>query len=173
MNQEQPGVLATWKTYIDSLAGESDRGVALAVAAAFEGETRSILQAVMVEGSGTNALLSGPLASFSARISACHALGLINDEERNSLTLIREIRNHFAHQWAQATFAAPEVEPRCRKLPVRRSPESLSARDHFISGAGGLLFYLIERSRHATRPQPGWWTRLGAQASGQAEPYTD
>lgn len=170
MNPNRPGVLTTWKTYVDALAGESDRGVALAIAAAFEDQTRTILQAVMVEASSTNALLSGPLASFSARISACHALGLINDQERDSLTLIREIRNHFAHQWAGADFEVPEVELRCRKLPVRRSPKSYMPRDHFISGAGDLLFSLIDRSRHVPKPAARWWARLGAQPSDRVDP---
>ena len=62
----------------------------------------------------------GPLATFSARIDAAHAFGLITDSERRDLDLIRQIRNAFAHvslgSLADISFNLPAVRTRCLQL---------------------------------------------------------
>jgi len=42
---------------------------------------------------------SGPLGTFSARIKASFALGLITQDQCADLDYLRKIRNAFAHQW--------------------------------------------------------------------------
>jgi hypothetical protein len=65
-----------------------------------EEQLRQVLLAFMLENRNTVELLDGanaPLGTFSARIAACSAFGLISDVETHDLTLIRRIRNDFAH----------------------------------------------------------------------------
>ncbi len=154
MTSEARGVLETLKTYLDSLASESDRGVALAVAAAFEEELGTILRAHMIEGKESDALLSGVLASFASRIGACHALGLIDTSQRSALTSIREIRNLFAHRWISIDFGTPEIDGLVRTLPLTRPTTYAAARDHFTAAVSELLFLLIEQGRRTRRAVP-------------------
>lgn len=40
---------------------------------------------------------TGPLSTFSSKISLCRALGLFGEEVRHDLQILRKIRNDFAH----------------------------------------------------------------------------
>lgn len=92
---------------------ESDRSAAIVAAAMLDDAlkcllTRRLVPAVSRERSiveGANA----PLATFSARIDACHQLGLVSRQLARDLHLIRKIRNHFAHNALVAGFDARPV----------------------------------------------------------------
>jgi DNA-binding MltR family transcriptional regulator len=47
---------------------------------------------------------NSPLSSFSARIKASYCLGLITKEEKESLEIIRKIRNMIAHDLTNSDF---------------------------------------------------------------------
>ena len=155
-------MLAKLKAYFNSLVGESDRGIALGLAASFEEELGAILRAHMLDDRATTGLLAGPLGSFAARISACHALGLITTAEQKALTVIRDIRNYFAHNWDAAGFDDPFVETRCRRLMLSRAITSLRTKDRFLEVCSELLFLMIERGQEVPRTRPGWWISASA-----------
>ena len=58
----------------------------------------------------------GPLSSFSQRTAMARAYGYISRKRYDDLTLIRQVRNHFAHHPLDATFASPKVATLCIKL---------------------------------------------------------
>jgi mannitol operon repressor len=59
---------------------------------------------------------NAPLGTFSARIDASHALGLITDHEEHELHLIRKVRNEFAHSKHGTTFNDQKIGDLCRAL---------------------------------------------------------
>jgi mannitol operon repressor len=54
----------------------------------------------------------GAMSSFSSRIMACHAMGLISDDERTECNTIRKVRNEFAHL-ARKSLADKDIESLC------------------------------------------------------------
>lgn len=64
------------------LSKESDRGKVLLATGYLEQMLKDILRSYFIEGVSSDALFeNGALATFSARAAACHALGLISDDE--------------------------------------------------------------------------------------------
>src|SRR5205807_2976301 len=59
---------------------------------------------------------TGPLSSFSQRITVAYAFGFINKQYYDDLTCIRRIRNHFAHHPLETTFTTKEVSDLAQKL---------------------------------------------------------
>jgi DNA-binding MltR family transcriptional regulator len=51
----------------------------------------------------------GPLSSFSAKIDLSYALQVIDKRMRDDLTIIRKIRNQFAHSMSLVNFVSPEI----------------------------------------------------------------
>jgi hypothetical protein len=86
-----------------------DRGLVLSLAAFAEDALGSLLQAFMVPSEATKQLLDGfnaPLGTFSARIKACLALGLITKHQYDDLEHLRKIRNEFAHHWRHISLSS-------------------------------------------------------------------
>jgi hypothetical protein len=80
---------------------ESPRGIILTAAAYLDDRLGEMLKAFLVENAGAIKLTDGfnaPLGTFSSRIAAAFALGLISSKEYDMLELFREIRNKYAHE---------------------------------------------------------------------------
>jgi DNA-binding MltR family transcriptional regulator len=89
-----------------------DRGLVLSLAAFAEDALGSLLREFMVPSEATKLLLEGfnaPLGTFSARIKACLALGLIAKDQYNDLERLRKIRNEFAHHWRHVDLSSQSV----------------------------------------------------------------
>ncbi len=102
-----------------TLVGETDRGVSLVSAAYLGEELRLLLSKMFVDSPKiVNALFesNGPLATFSSRIDLAFATGLLSQESHRLLHLIRKIRNDFAHQHQDMSFADEAMTARCREL---------------------------------------------------------
>jgi mannitol operon repressor len=107
--------------YLEIIKRESPRGMVLVSCGFLEQQLRDVLAASMRDGSHVGDLLDGasaPLGTFSARIAATYALGLITENEHHDLTLLRRIRNDFAHDIA-TTFETQSVIDRCKKLRMK------------------------------------------------------
>jgi mannitol operon repressor len=144
--------------FVAELSRESVRGKVLIATGFIEHQLRNVLAAFLVEGTDAARLLDGPnapLGSFSARICACHALGLITDDENHDLELIRKIRNEFAHK-TQVSFDLPNVRDRCTALRLRapdyESPEKgkviVSPSGQFQTSAVAIIMNLINRPHY-------------------------
>jgi hypothetical protein len=100
---------------------ESPRGMVLTLSGFLEEALERILTAFLCENADTATLFEGaraPLGSFSAKITTCHALGLITDKERDDLDIIRGIRNDFAHH-VSASFDVDSIRDRTRNLGLK------------------------------------------------------
>jgi mannitol operon repressor len=117
LKKNYPHLIAFWP-FLQTLQNESHRGVVLISCGFLEEQLKQVLLAFMLDDKKALDLIDGgnaPLGTFSSRISATYMLALISDEEYRDLTLIRKIRNDFAHEVA-TTFETQSVIGRCKEL---------------------------------------------------------
>lgn len=120
-----------WHRLTEEFLLESDRGAALVAAALLDANLEDLLRAFMVpDQREVEYLLGSNLQSLGARVRACYCLGLLSEDECNDLRIIKEIRNHFAHNLL-VSFEDQAVQKRCadlriihRVLPLERRPKS-------------------------------------------------
>ncbi|EKD28375.1 MAG: putative mannitol operon repressor [uncultured bacterium] len=101
------------------LQSETDRGLPLVASALIDKKLLATLQSFFCIGKAANHLLidnNAPLGSFSSRIEACFALGLIDEFEYKEISLIRKIRNEFAHSLHGFSFKNEKVIGWCSNL---------------------------------------------------------
>ena len=70
--------------FLDDFNRETERGAALAAAAFLDTLLERVLVAFLIQNDSNSNLTKGfnaPLGTFSARIAACHAMGLISEQE--------------------------------------------------------------------------------------------
>lgn len=148
--------------WLDLLNKESERGQVLISAGFLEQQLKEILRAFMIDNGGASELFNGgnaPLATFSSRIAACFALGLITDGEHHDISLIRKIRNEFAHD-VHTSFATQSVAHRCAELIARAKGDDVGTRGQFMTAATALILSLVNRAhyvgkeRRSLKPYP-------------------
>lgn len=91
-----------------AMLGElDDRGLVLTLSAFAEENLGGLLKSFMLQNKAAEKLLEGfnaPFGTFSSRIQACFAFGLITAEQYNDLERLRKIRNEFAHTWKKLSL---------------------------------------------------------------------
>jgi len=105
--------------FLAEFQSETDRGAALVGAAIIDHRLSETLRAFMVTKTASAELLDGgtaPLGTFSARIKATFALGLIDHREQRECDLIRKVRNEFAHRTHGIGFSNPKIAEACQRL---------------------------------------------------------
>ena len=66
--------------------------------------------------------------NFWLKIEIAYAFKIFDQETRNGLHIVREIRNKFAHKSDPLKFECGEVADKCRKLKAYRTPANLRER---------------------------------------------
>jgi mannitol operon repressor len=161
LRRTNPNLEERFWPYINILNQESPRGKVLISTGLLEEQLKQILQAFMIEGKTADDLFEGgspPFATFSSRISGCYVLGLINQDEYDDLTLIRRIRNDFAHR-LDTSFDTPSVRDRCRELKTRvpdeivatGAPIGTDAQSQFTTAAANLILRFVNRPTYVGR----------------------
>jgi mannitol operon repressor len=105
--------------FLRELQKETDRGLPLVGTAFIDEKLRETLQAFFIENKVSSKLLNerfSPLASFSARLDACFALGLIDDHEYSEINILRKVRNEFAHGKHGLSFKNDKIVGLCSSL---------------------------------------------------------
>lgn len=136
----QPQITLNLKDLLTEANRESDRAAALLYAANIDNRLRTMLENYLIDDPKRvkELMKRGPLSSFGLRIQFSYALGLVTDDERNDLDMIREVRNDFAHEEQGWSFAHSEVIKWCDKL---RLPSLMEA-------AGGLNGFDLTNMRN-------------------------
>lgn len=153
--------LQEFTRFLGEFQGESDRGAALVGAALIDHRLSDTLRAFMVSPKAAADLLDGgtaALGTFSSRIKATFALGLIDSHERNECDLIRKVRNEFAHQPHGITFDDPKISRLCDRLksdyPGSRAPHVGKTRSVFVNAVVLTVLRLTYRAeRVAAEPR--------------------
>lgn len=95
-----------------SLRDHDDRGLVLSLAAFAEEALGELLKAFMTPSEATTQLIEGfnaPLGTFSSRIKAAYAIGLITKDQFLDLERLRKIRNEFAHSWKPVDLSKQKI----------------------------------------------------------------
>lgn len=147
--------------YLDKLGEESDRGAVLISTGYLEQQLKDILLAFMVDPEKVRDLVDGgnaPLGSFSSRITACYAFGLITPDEHHDLHQLRKVRNNFAHDM-NTSFETQSVIDRCKTL--RHKAHDYTSEEmgevkvdpprQFRTAAVGLIMNLTNRAHYVRK----------------------
>lgn len=89
MKQPEPEIKEL-NDFLSEFNKESDRGAALNAAAVLDDWLGNILSEFLASNKSSEALLNGfnaPLGTFSAKAAAAHALGLLQDNEFEEITI--------------------------------------------------------------------------------------
>lgn len=154
LRSKYPNLESFWP-YLEGLNSESHRGQVLITAGFLEEQLKKILLAFMLDVPEAMKLLEGgnaPLGTFSARIDGAFTLGLITKNEHGDLTLIRRIRNEFAHELS-TSFDTPSIKSRCAQLHHRAKEYgtvTVNAPGQFSTAAVGLIMNLINRPHYVS-----------------------
>jgi mannitol operon repressor len=134
---------------------ETDRGAALFSASLLDEALQSILSNFFVDSAASKKLFKYPdsLSTFSARQNLCLALGLISKVEFDECTIIRSIRNKFAHNAAYSVdFKEKKIASLCDSFRSRESVRKIVGdksdfnRVLFIINVTALLVNWFDRS---------------------------
>ncbi len=132
---------------------ESDRGMVLINTSLLDDLLQRSLESFLVGHPDVTKLTSGfnaPLGSFSARILASFAVGIINELAYQDLNLLRKIRNDFAHK-VEMSFTDPGVVSRCNQLTGSAQDYGdvqVDARGRFATAAAALILSLVNRPHY-------------------------
>jgi hypothetical protein len=137
-----------------TLTVESDRGCALLGVAYIDEALGELLRANFVDDKAANELLdeSRALGTLSARIIACHCLGLISPGFVRNLHLLRKIRNDFAHE-VEVSFETPAIAARCRELLVDPIRPNQTPRRRFTTNIMMMMGIIHSTTRSSNRPE--------------------
>ena len=100
-----------------------DRGAAVVLGALVERSLEALLKKVL-RPEGVNQLFKygGPLGDFAAKTQMAYSLKLIGRVTRTDLTIIRHLRNQFAHSQKPIKFTTPVVRAVCDHLQYPDQP---------------------------------------------------
>jgi mannitol operon repressor len=150
--------LKDFSKFLRELQAETDRGLALVGAAVVDDKLRETLAAFVVEGAKVDRLFDGgnaPLGSFSARADACLSLGLIDDFEHQEISLLRKVRNEFAHGLHGTSFNSEPIHGYCSglksELPEGAGHPTKDPRFRFINSVISLVARLYYRPEWVAR----------------------
>lgn len=100
---------------------ESDRGAVLVLAGFLDEQLTELLKVHLKKTKYAQELLSdktGPLHTFHAKTLAVNAMGLLDDERTRDLSIIRGIRNDFAHK-VEISFQTGSIKDRCMNFSTK------------------------------------------------------
>ena len=120
-------VEAIGERYYKSLNSESDRGCVLVAAALIDESLETLLRSKFIQDGRAVKLCvkpmfenMGPLSSYWAKTQLLRALEMLEDWEYADLNRIRELRNHFAHTYDEASFGDPKASEISKQLETAK-----------------------------------------------------
>jgi mannitol operon repressor len=149
ITRELQPLLKPFTEFLEEFKGETERGTALTAAAFLDDLLEKVIEAFLIKNKSGKSLINGfnaPLGTLSSRITACHAMGLISDQEYQECQLIRKIRNKFAHK-VKMSFSVEPVRSLCSSMNYRE-PGEKSPRGQFTSSAVTMLSRLANRAHY-------------------------
>ena len=113
----------------------NDRGAAILLATHLEDVLQfALIQRLKIDHKRFNDIFGydAAMGNFDRKVRVAHAIGIITDETRSTLDIIRRIRNAFAHALIPISFNTSEVANACSLLEV---PPCLPPSSSSASGA--------------------------------------
>lgn len=87
--------------FMDDADGESDKGFLLSASAYLELIIERCVRAYLLMSPASKRLLrrDGPFGTHSARVDLCFCVGIVDEHESETLRILANLRNKFAHQF--------------------------------------------------------------------------
>ena len=156
-----------FKRFTAVLNAESDRGAVLVAASMLDEQLSKLISGMVIQHADTKKLTEGfnsPLGTFSAKIIAAFAMGVIDLDEYEELERIRKIRNAFAHS-IYIDLKDQGIRDRCKDLRFSFGGENdkNNMRSLFLSAAAMLVAKLTHKTNFLDDCRLrliGWPTRL-------------
>ena len=154
-----------------------ERGLILSLASFAEDSLGELIGAFMRPVRSTKHLLDGfnaPLGTFSSRIQAAYALGLVTKEQFSDLEHLRKIRNAFSHSWKPLSFKDQKFAEHIKGITYSGIDDNFpeTAIEKVRSSLSSLLVELhvtTEQLRKNGRRVSQIGTRLSSGVSGNIE----
>ncbi|WP_419656553.1 mannitol operon repressor [Desulfosarcina variabilis str. Montpellier] len=132
--------------FIKEINEQSDRGAALIVATWLDEELRAAIKTKFVNSDSNEKKVfegNGPLSTFSSKIEIGYSLGLLSKQAYSDLTIIRKIRNDFAHSILgenseAVSFKSKHIRDRCYSLKRVEDEEFDSPRHSFLRNCAAI-----------------------------------
>ncbi|SFW74482.1 MltR family transcriptional regulator [Luteibacter sp. UNCMF366Tsu5.1] len=119
MDEQPDHSLSELNRFLRRAKDQDDRALVLSLGAFLEDTLGRLLMAYFRDCKATKDLVEGfnaPLGTFSARIKAGYAFGLLTIEQYKDLDLLRKVRNAFAHDWKGVDLDRPDIKDMVREL---------------------------------------------------------
>jgi hypothetical protein len=142
------------------LEKESDRALAIVSAAYLDHLLEILISTKYKLSKGKREHLfkypAGMLHSFAFKITFAHMTGLISENEKQDLNILRDVRNAFAHQLIGISFETKQIAEVCKNLVLARSGGKPStAREQYKKSAVRIMVELIVKSNHFKEGKDG------------------
>jgi len=154
--------------YLKELQKETPRGAVILSGVVLGELLGKTLENYLTDHKDVKGLLKGgvsaPLGSFYARILMAFGLRLIDETEYKNLTVIRKIRNHFAHN-LKASFDDQEVKDLCKLLDAPgMMPHATNTPAKKYNTVATLLAVILAKRPYMSigrrLGEPGWEDRV-------------
>jgi DNA-binding MltR family transcriptional regulator len=128
---------------IQTVGALSQSATVLVACAVLDTELERALKAGMRPVSKTvySRMFNGALGTFSSKIDLAYLLGITTEDVHHNLTIIRNIRNKFAHTSAVLTLESDTVQKYFKELR-RTSVSKKSTTDTFVECADEVVSFL-------------------------------
>ena len=142
--------------------GENDRSCGILMVSLVENGLETTLRRTLVRGKPHSDLFGfeGGLGTFSSKIAMAYAIGLFGTKTNHDLSLIRLLRNKFAHCRRPLKFSTPVVKNVCASLQLPEVElgsytiqDRKDSRQRFIGICLKINFHLLHFA-HLARPYP-------------------
>lgn len=132
--------------FIKEINEQTDRGAALIVATWLDEELRAAIKTKFINSESNEKRVfggNGPLSTFSSKIEIGYSLGLLSKQSYSDLTIIRKIRNDFAHSILDSysepvSFSSQHISDRCYSLKRVEDEEFDSPRHSFLRNCAAI-----------------------------------
>jgi len=139
MNDKKIHSLTDWGDFFEELRNESPRAAVIIASAFLDAQLKAILLNSFIDDrKAVEELLDSDLSTFSSRTKTAYCMGLISKSMFHDLSVIRKIRNKFAHQMHGYSFDEPEIVEWCKSLILAK----MIARDTSLSKSHDSLFLI-------------------------------
>ena len=146
--------------FLSVSSNETDRGKVLVATSQIDGMLEDILRAFLMDSVPTDQLFAGPNAPLSSlfnKANLAKSLGLIDDNEHQAISIMRKIRNDFAHS-VHANFDNPRTSDQVANLTFglkslvdQSDPIIESPKTRFSMSAVSIISSLYNRAHFVSR----------------------
>ena len=154
MFDKQPHTWTQVIEFVSELSNQTDRGAAIVAGAVLEDQLERVIHKRIVDiDSKIHKGLFGRMR-FAAKVDIGLALGLYDDKLYRMLTLIRDIRNEFAHTMESITFDHPAIVSIVNQAKLENLPDGSRPKHVFMICFATImsLLYLEEKSDIRLKP---------------------